>query len=119
MDENQFLIQKWSDPIKKLQNELAEVGSSSAQGKKIQEEITALKAKQKEGQAAHQKRIDAYKKKGGDMKKLMERYNKGEQVYTPEEAELLPLSRTNIPSYIREQFREAHKEAEQQALKDA
>ena len=43
-------------------------------------------------QAELQKKIDAYKKKGGDMKELMERYERGDVVYTKEEGELLPFT---------------------------
>ena len=43
-------------------------------------------------QAELQKKIDAYKKKGGDMKELMKRYERGDVVYAKEEGELLPFS---------------------------
>ena len=59
-------------------------------------------------QAELQKKIDAYKKKGGDMKELMERYERGDVVYTKEEGELLPFSGENIPDYIRDKFRAMH-----------
>ena len=35
LDENAYLIQKWSDPLKALDKELNEVGASSPQGKKL------------------------------------------------------------------------------------
>ena len=112
LDENAYLMQKWSDPLKALDKELNEVGASSPQGKKLQQKISSIKAKQKEIKAEHQKKVDAYKKKGGDYKALMERFENGEVIFTKEEGELLPFTQVNIPSYIRDQFREMHKESE-------
>ena len=53
LDENSYLLQKWSDPLKALDKELNEVGASSPQGKKLQQKISSIKAKQKEIKAEH------------------------------------------------------------------
>jgi hypothetical protein len=42
----------------------------------------------------------------------MERFESGEVIFTKEEGELLPFTQVNIPSYIRDQFREMHKDSE-------
>ena len=53
------------------------------------------------------------------MKELMERYERGDVVYTKEEGELLPFSGENIPDYIRDKFRAMHQKIEEEALKEA
>ena len=42
----------------------------------------------------------------------MARFENGEVIFTKEEGELLPFTKVNIPTYIRDQFREMHKASE-------